>query len=104
METKTKTLQPVNQKSVYHSAGDAFTKLMNDEITIEKAIAAEKLLSLMCTAYGLEIKRAVVENTLFGMTNKTRIRVIELKNFDQIEIDQVNDKKETDNVRENENQ
>ena len=83
-----KTMQPVNQKSVYHSFADLYGKLMNNEITETKAIAGGKLLAGMNHSYALEIKRAEVEHMLKGNSAKIEIRIIEIKNFDNIPIEE----------------
>jgi hypothetical protein len=82
-----KTLRPVNQKSIYHSYGDLYEKIMNDECDIAKAEQAAHALDGMNRTYALEIKRAEVENMLKGNSEKTEIRVVETKNFDQIQIE-----------------
>ena len=85
-----KTQKPVNQKSIYHSFGDLYEKLMNDEVTLEKAEIAVQALAGMNRTYALEIKRAEVEKMLQGNSVKTEIRIIETKNFDQISIEEQN--------------
>jgi len=80
-----KKLAPVNQKSVYHSAGDLYAMIMNDEVSIEKAEQANAALSNMNRTYALEIKRAELERQLKGQSDKVEIRIIETKNFDQIQ-------------------
>lgn len=84
----TRVLKPVNQKSIYHSFGDLYEKIMNDEITDAKAEIAVSALAGMNRTYALEIKRAEVENLLKGNSEKTEIRIIEVKNFDQIPIEE----------------
>jgi hypothetical protein len=84
----TRVLKPVNQKSIYHSFGDLYEKIMNDEITDAKAEVAVQALAGMNRTYALEIKRAEVENMLKGNSEKTEIRIIEVKNFDNIPIDE----------------
>lgn len=83
-----RVLKPVNQKSIYHSFGDLYEKIMNDEITDAKAEVAVQALAGMNRTYALEIKRAEVENMLKGNSEKTEIRVVEVKNFDQIPIEE----------------
>jgi hypothetical protein len=85
-----KTLRPVNQKSVYHSFGDLYEKIMNDEIVIDKAEVAVKALCGMNKTYALELKRAEIELALHGGQVKTEIRVIETKNFDNIPVEEKN--------------
>lgn len=80
------TKRPVNQKSIYHSFGDIYEKLMNDEITPEKAEIAVSALAGMNRTYALEIKRAEVEHSLKG-NMQTEIRTIEIKDFDNIPIE-----------------
>lgn len=89
-----RVLKPVNQKSIYHSFGDLYEKIMNDEITDAKAEIAVQALAGMNRTYALEIKRAEVENLLKGNSEKTEIRTIEVKNFDNIPIEE--GKKETE--------
>lgn len=74
-ETK-KFHKPVNQKSVYASFATVFEKLMNDEITVDKAEQASNALNGMNRAYALEIKRAELEKTHTP-------RIIELLNFEE---------------------
>jgi len=82
-----KTQRPVNQKSIYHSFGDLYEKLMNDEIKLDKAEIAVQALAGMNRTYALEIKRAEVENMLKGHSSSpVEMRIIETKNFDQIPI------------------
>ncbi len=50
--------KPANQKSVYASFANVYEKLMNDEITIEKAEQASNALNGMNRAFALEIKRS----------------------------------------------
>ena len=85
-----KTQRPVNQKSIYHSFGDLYEKLMNDEVTLEKAEIAVQALAGMNRTYALEIKRAEVENLLKGHSVPIEIRIVETKNFDQIPIEEGN--------------
>lgn len=82
-----KTSRPVNQKSIYHSFGDIYEKLMNDEIPLEKAEIAVSALAGMNRTYALEIKRAEVEHSLKG-NMQTEIRTIEIKDFDNIPIEE----------------
>jgi hypothetical protein len=88
-----KTQKPVNQKSIYHSFGDLYEKLMNDEIKLDKAEIAVQALAGMNRTYALELKRAEIEHELQGNSTKTEIRIIEVKNFDNIPIEE--GKKET---------
>jgi hypothetical protein len=88
-----KTLVPVNQKSVYHSAGDLYAKIVNDEISIEKAEQANAALSNMNRTYALEIKRTELERQLKGASERVEIRVVETKNFDQIPLEEKNGEK-----------
>lgn len=83
-----RVLKPVNQKSIYHSFGDLYEKIMNDEIADAKAEIAVQALAGMNRTYALEIKRAEVESLLKGNSEKTEIRTIEVKNFDQIPIEE----------------
>ena len=83
-----KKLAPVNQKSVYHSAGDLYAMLMNDEITVDKAEQANAALSNMNRTYALEIKRTELERQLKGASERVEIRIVETKNFDQIPIEE----------------
>ena len=94
-----KTQRPVNQKSIYHSFGDLYERLMNDEIPLDKAEVAVQALAGMNRTYALEIKRAEVENILKGNSEKTEIRIIEIKNFDQIPLEE-NNKQEKEPVKE----
>ena len=68
---KKRTQNPINQKSLYFSFADLYSKIMNDEIEIEKAEQALKALSGMNSVYGNEIKRAKMQNTT--------IRIVEMK-------------------------
>jgi len=81
-----KTPRPVNQKSIYHSYGDLYEKLMNDEIPIEKAALASGVLAGMNKTYALEIKRAQVEFALRDSNSQpTEIRILEVeKAFDNL--------------------
>lgn len=69
-----KTLKPVNQKSVYASFATLYEKLVNDEITPEKAEQLNASLNGMCRTYNLEIKRADI--------TQQAMRNIEEKNFE----------------------
>ena len=71
-----RTLKPVNQKSIYASFADVYEKIMNDEISIEKAEAATNALQGMNRTFALELKKAEVEG------HKSP-RIIELKNFEE---------------------
>ncbi|MCX5681493.1 MAG: hypothetical protein NT079_04360 [Candidatus Omnitrophica bacterium] len=73
MEKKIK--KPINQKTVYHSFADLYEKIMNDEIPIEKAVAANAALCGMNRAFSNEIK-------LSELRNKKEIRHIESKDFE----------------------
>jgi hypothetical protein len=77
-----KKLAPVNQKSVYHSAGDLYAKIMNEEIAVDRAEQANAALCTMNRTQALEIKRAEV--------TKETLRIIESKNFDQIPLEENN--------------
>lgn len=83
-----KTLRPVNQKSVYHSFGEMYEKIMNDELAVDKAEVAVKALSGMNKTYALELKRAEIELAIHGGQVKTEIRTVEIKNFENIPIDE----------------
>jgi len=83
-----KTQSPPNQKALYHSFSDMFQKIMNDEISLEKAETAVKYLNGMNKTYALELKRAELQNQLKGNSVPTEIRTIELKAFDEIPIDE----------------
>jgi hypothetical protein len=85
-----KTLQPVNQKSIYHSFGSLYEKIMNDEIEFEKAEVAVQALAGMNRTFALELKRAELEQILKGNMVKTEIRVVETKGFDNIPIEENN--------------
>lgn len=71
-----KTLKPTNQKSVYNSFALVYEKLMNDEITVDKAEQASQALNGMNRAYALEIKRAELERVHSP-------RIIETINFEE---------------------
>ncbi len=75
-----RTLKPVNQKSLYHSYADLYEKVMNGEIEVDKAEVAGKALDGMNRAFALEIKRSEV--------SRESIRVLEIKNFDQIQVEE----------------
>jgi len=76
------TLKPVNQKSIYHSYADLYEKIMNDEVDLDKAIVAEKMLSGMNKTYANELKRAEIEHALKMSSEHIKVRTIELKEFD----------------------
>ena len=82
METPKRIQKPVNQKSIYHSFADLYDKLMNDEIPIEKADAAARMLEGMNRTYLNEIKRAAVEHNIHNAMKAIDIRSLELKPFD----------------------
>jgi len=84
-----RTQKPVNQKSVYHSYADVYDKLMNGEISEGTAEQASHALDGMNRTYALEIKRAEVEHILKGNA-KTEIRIVEIKNFDNLPIEENN--------------
>ena len=69
-----KTLKPVNQKSVYHSFSELYTKIMDNESKPDRAEVAVQALAGMKRTFALEIKRAEVSNE--------KMRVIESKNFE----------------------
>lgn len=71
---KKRILNPVNQKSLYHTFADLYGKIINDDISIEKGEVLCKALCGMNSVYANEIKRAKVENR--------EIRVVEIKNFE----------------------
>jgi hypothetical protein len=77
-----KTQKPVNQKSLYHSYADLYEKIMNNEIEVDRAEVAGKALDGMNRSFALEIKRAEV--------SREDIRIIEVKNFNQIPIEEGN--------------
>ena len=86
MENK-RVQKPVNQKSIYHSFGEIYERLMNDEIEDVKAELAFKALSGMNKTYELEIKRSMLENMIKGeMQPPVKMRTIELKDFDELPI------------------
>jgi len=82
-----KKLAPVNQKSLYQTAGDLYSMIVNDEIAVDRAEQANSALATMNRAYALEVKRAEIERELKGITERVEVRVIEVKNFDQIPIE-----------------
>lgn len=82
-----RTLKPVNQKSIYHSYADLYEKIMNDEIALEKVDMAQKVLSGMNKTYALELQRAAIENELKLASERVRVRTLELKNFDDLPIE-----------------
>jgi hypothetical protein len=77
-----KTLRPVNQKSIYHSFAEVYERLMNDDITIDKAEQASHALDGMNRTYALELKRAEVEKELSRKEEPINVRVLESKNFE----------------------
>lgn len=85
-----KVLKPVNQKSVYHSAGDVYAKIMNDEeITdpIARYSLGLKALDVMNKTYIGELKRWEIDQSVQTSNVKAQMRIIETKNFDNISID-----------------
>lgn len=76
-----KTLKPVNQKSLYASFADLYQKLMNDEVDVETADVAGKILAGMNRTFALEIKKAEVTK-LLDPDQKITMRNIEIKNFE----------------------
>ena len=85
-----KTQRPVNQKSVYHSAGEVYEKVMNDEeITdpIARYTLGLKALHEMNTTYIGELKRWEIDQSVQSSNAKAQMRIIETKNFDNIVID-----------------
>lgn len=68
------TQKPVNQKSVYNSFALVYEKLMNDEISVDKAEQAISALSGMNRTFALELKRSETLNQ--------PVRIIEPKNFE----------------------
>jgi len=84
-----KTLAPVNQKSLYHSAGDVFAGIMNDEIpSTNKSVDALKALTVMNTAYIAELKREQLELQMKESGHKVELRTIETKNFGNIPLEE----------------
>lgn len=74
-EKKTKkVLRPVNQKSVYAYFADVAEKLINEEISVDRAEGIIQSLAGMNRAFALEIKFAELKGI-------TEIRNIELKAF-----------------------
>jgi len=70
-----KTPKPVNQKSVYHSWGDLYAKIMDEEIDPTRAEVAIGALQGMNRTFALEVKRAEVTHEA--------MRVVEIKNFEE---------------------
>jgi|JI10StandDraft_1071094.scaffolds.fasta_scaffold06935_17 hypothetical protein len=56
MTSPKKTIRPKNQKEVYSSFSDLYEKIMNDEVSIEKAEVAVQALSGMNRTMAIEIK------------------------------------------------
>jgi hypothetical protein len=83
-----KKLAPVNQKSLYQSAGDLYAMIINEEVAVDRAEQANAALCTMNRAYALEVKRAEIERELKGMAERVEVRIIETKNFDQIPIEE----------------
>ena len=81
-----KTQKPVNQKSIYHSYADLYDKLMNEELPVEKAQVAGKLLDGMNKTYALELKRTELENQFKISSLPVSVRTLELKEFDEIPV------------------
>lgn len=81
METPKRILKPVNQKSIYHSFADLYEKIMNDEIQIEKAESAARMLEGMNRTYINELKRAQIEHEVNNAMIKVDVRNLELKPF-----------------------
>lgn len=81
--------KPVNQKSIYHSFADLYDKIMNDEISIDKADAAARALDGMNKVYANELKRASIEHQIKNATQMINIRTIELKPFSETNATEV---------------
>jgi hypothetical protein len=89
-----KVQRPVNLKSVFHSAGIVFEKLMNDEITVEKAEQANSSLAQMNRAYANALKHAEVELQIKNTAHRVEIPMVEIKGFDNIPIEDSTNKDE----------
>lgn len=74
-----KTLKPVNQKSLYHSYSELYEKIRNNEIDVDRAEVAGKALDGMNRCQALELKRMEL--------TKEPLRILEIKNFDNIPIE-----------------
>ena len=62
--------------------------IVNDEIAVDRAEQANAALATMNRAYALEVKRAEVEREIKGVNERVEVRIIEVKNFDQIPLDE----------------
>lgn len=83
-----KTLRPVNQKSVYQSAGELYQKILDGEIHEQTAVLALKALSIMNKTYGFECKRYELEQVTELNHLSAKMRIVEIKNFDQLPIEE----------------
>jgi len=62
MKEKKEVLQPKNQMSEYHSAGDLYQKIMNEDISIERAVVAVSALNAQSKIFANECKLAEIRN------------------------------------------
>jgi Ser-tRNA(Ala) deacylase AlaX len=86
-----KTLPTVNQKSVYAAAGLTYAEIENsEEITnpVIKATLKLKALQIQTSIYVAELKRRQMDQIDLLNDIKTDQRIIEIKNFDQIPIEE----------------
>jgi hypothetical protein len=96
MESKSEEIKrPVNQKSIYHSAGMLFEMIMNNKIDLDKANAAVKALNVMNVSYANELKRATIEHKA--------VRIIEIKNFESIPIEESKPESESELMKKDPN-
>ena len=75
---------PVNTKSLLAFVFNEMTKLAENKISPNEAIAQAKLASQACNILNYELKRTIVQISLnqIGKTSETRLREIESKAFD----------------------
>jgi len=70
-----KELKPSNQKSVYASFSDLYSKIMNDEVDVKKAHCAMNALNGMNRTFVLEIRNA--EFKKLTQPKKAKVKIFE---------------------------
>ena len=78
---KTKQMQPVNTKSLFHALCQTLEKLDREEINVTQAAAFSKVVSQCTQLLNYELKRAaLMTNEEFRKENRN----LESKNFDSL--------------------
>lgn len=78
---------PVNQKALYQSCAMLFERFSNGEISIEEASMYVKFMTTQNKIYSNELKRAEIEHQISEKLTPSKIRIVEMKNFEDIQIE-----------------